>query len=234
MIYPVDMNESILYHPRLISTADDHMPQTRTLLVDDHLLARAGIRALLESLPGYSVIGECADGIEAVSMAKTLSPDLILLDLMMPGLSGIEVARHIRSFNHDTKILMLSVVDRQESAEKALDAGVNGYLAKDFIFQELADALASVRERGHYISPRLQPSPAGSDGADKPTAPALTARQLEILKRVASGMTTKTIARDLGISPKTVEFHRSQLMQRVGLRDVAGLTRYALQHALLD
>lgn len=234
MIYPVDMNDSILYHPRLISTADDHMPQTRTLLVDDHLLARAGIRALLESLPGYSVVGECADGMEAVSMAKALSPDLILLDLMMPGLSGIEVAQHIRSFNPDTKILMLSVVDRQDSAEKALDAGANGYLAKDFIFQELADALASVREHGRYVSPRLQPSPAASETADKASAPALTTRQLEILKRVASGMTTKTIARDLGISPKTVEFHRSQLMQRVGLRDVAGLTRYALQHALLD
>lgn len=234
MIYPVDMNDSILYHPRLISIADDHMPDTRTLLVDDHLLARAGIRALLESLPGYNVIGECADGTEAVSMARALAPDLILLDLMMPGLSGIEVARHIRSFNPDTKILMLSVVDRQESANKALEAGANGYLAKDFIFDELAEALATVREEGHYVSPRLQPSPADHEPQEKPSTPGLTVRQLEILKRVASGMTTKTIARELGISPKTVEFHRSQLMQRVGLRDVAGLTRYALQHALLD
>lgn len=208
------------------------MPNTRTLLVDDHLLARAGVRALIESLPNYDVVAECADGQTAIDAVRQHKPDLVLLDLMMPDISGIEVMQNIRQFDTSARILVLSVVDRREVVDQALAAGANGYLLKDFILSELKDALQTVAEDGCFISPRLPLEEKRE--ADEADQIQLTARQLEILKFVASGLTTKGIAKELGISPKTVEFHRSQLMERIGVRDVAGLTRYALQRGLLE
>ncbi|MDD3483449.1 response regulator transcription factor [Azovibrio restrictus] len=204
------------------------------LLADDQLLVRAGIRALLESQPGHQVVAECENGMEAVAAIETLKPSVAVLDIAMPGMSGIEVAQRVRNFDADVKILVLSGIERQEVVEQALAAGVNGYMLKDFAMAELQLALETVLRHGRFLSPKLQErlisrmlegGPAG--------AVSLTTRQTEILRLVASGKTTKEIARELDISPKTVEFHRAQLMEKLGVHDVTGLTRYAMQNGLV-
>lgn len=205
------------------------------VLADDQLLIRAGIRALVETLPGYAIKAECADGHQAVAETRRLQPDVVLLDIAMPGPSGIEVARAIRQFDQETRILVLSSIDRQEVVEQALAAGVNGYLLKDFILAELQQALVTVLSGGRFLSPKIMGLALLHDDPDSQSnrIAQLTARQTEILRHVASGRTTKEIARDLGISPKTVEFHRSRLMERIGVHDVTGLTRFALNSGIV-
>ncbi|WP_298397442.1 response regulator transcription factor [uncultured Azonexus sp.] len=207
------------------------MNTVRIVLVDDHLLVRAGIRALLESLPGYQVLAECADGRQAIAEIERSSPDVVLLDIAMPGLSGIEVARLVRRSNPQVRILILSSIDRRDVVDQAFDAGANGYLLKDFILDELQQALLAVMEQRPFLSSKISEQH-GTDSASP--CDGLTARQTEILRLVANGHTTKEIARDLGISPKTVEFHRARLMQRIGVHDVTGLTRFAVQNGLLN
>lgn len=206
------------------------MKMIRLVLADDQLLIRAGIRALVETLPGYRIDAECADGHEAIAAIRRFQPEVVLLDIAMPGPSGIEVARTIRQFDRETKILVLSSIDRPEIVGQALLAGVNGYLLKDFVLGELRAALDTVLVGERYLSPRIMGASSGANG--DPSAGSntlLTLRQTEILRLVASGLTTKEIARELGISPKTVEFHRSRLMERIGVHDVTGLTRFAFQ-----
>ncbi len=210
------------------------MKTTRIVLADDQLLIRAGIRALVETLPGYLIEAECADGHQAIAAIRRLQPDVVLLDIAMPGPSGIEVAKAIRQFDQETRILVLSSIDRQEIVEQALAAGVNGYLLKDFILTELQQALSKVLSGESFLSPKIMGMALQANheyGSGRLAQ--LTARQTEILRHVASGRTTKEIARDLGISPKTVEFHRSRLMERIGVHDVTGLTRFALQTGIV-
>lgn len=210
------------------------MKKTRIVLADDQLLIRAGIRALFETLPDHELLEECSDGFQAVSAVRKHEPDVILLDIAMPGLSGIEVARSIRQFNTNLRILMLSSIDRPEIIEQAMSAGANGYLLKDFVLGELLDALKTVVHGDIYLSPRIRGFSPTSNGETSNNGGAqLTSRQREVLRLVASGKTTKEIARDLGISPKTVEFHRGRLMERIGAHDVTGLTRFALQYGVL-
>ena len=206
----------------------------RIILADDQLLIRAGIRALLDSLPQCELVAECSDGHQAIAAARQHKPDVILLDIAMPGLTGIEVARAVRLFDKATRILMLSSIDRRETIEEAMQAGADGYLLKDFVLAELLAALDAVCSGLCYLSPRIQQlhlEPAASGNPAGKTL--LTARQLEVLRMVASGKTTKEIARLLCISPKTVEFHRGRLMERIGAHDVTGLTRFALQNGVL-
>jgi DNA-binding NarL/FixJ family response regulator len=205
------------------------MKTVRIVLADDQLLIRAGIRALVETLPGYQIEAECADGHEAIEAIRRYQPDVVLLDIAMPGPSGIEVARTIRRSDPDTRILVLSSIDRPEIVEQALDAGVNGYLLKDFVLGELKQALETVLSDQSFLSPKIQDMPLRLGLGSNAAGSSLTPRQTEILRLVASGRTTKEIARTLGISPKTVEFHRGRLMERIGVRDVTGLTRFALQ-----
>lgn len=206
----------------------------RIILADDQLLIRAGIHALLDSLPECELVAECSDGHQAIAAVLQHKPDVILLDIAMPGPTGIEVARAIRLVNQETRILMLSSIDRRETIEEAMQAGADGYLLKDFVLAELLAALAAVRNGQRYLSPRIEQlrlEPTASGNAASKTL--LTARQLEVLRMVASGKTTKEIARLLCISPKTVEFHRGRLMERIGAHDVTGLTRFALQNGVL-
>jgi DNA-binding NarL/FixJ family response regulator len=210
------------------------MKTTRIVLADDQLLIRAGIRAIIETLPGYLIEAECADGHETIAAIRKLQPDVVLLDIAMPGPSGIEVARAIRQFNQGTRILVLSSIDRQEIVEQALAAGVNGYLLKDFVLAELIQALVMVLDGGTFLSPKLKAMSLRSETeCDSGRGTRLTTRQTEILRHVASGRTTKEIARELGISPKTVEFHRSRLMEKIGVHDVTGLTRFALHTGIV-
>lgn len=210
------------------------MKTTRIVLADDQLLIRVGIRAIVDTLPGYQIVAECADGHETIAAIRQLQPDVVLLDIAMPGPTGIEVARTIRQLDSHTRILVLSSIDRQEVVEQALAAGVNSYLLKDFVLEELVQALAMTLDGKSFLSPKLRAMSLLSDTESEPGRSArLTTRQTEILRHVASGRTTKEIARELGISPKTVEFHRSRLMERIGVRDVTGLTRFALQTGIV-
>ena len=197
------------------------------------MLVRAGIRALLESLPGYAVVAECASGAEVPAAIAAKQPDVLLLDIAMPGPSGIEVAKMLRSHDGELRILVLSSIERREIVERALNAGVNGYLLKDFLLDELQLALTTVLAGRPFLSPKIRDLIKLPGGNENDRGERLTTRQIEILRLVAGGSTTKEIARQLEISPKTVEFHRARLMQRIGVHDVTGLTRFAVQNGLI-
>ena len=220
------------YHPDIPRQLfHHHMKKTRIILADDQLLVREGMRALLDTLPRYEVIADCADGGAAVEAACRLRPDVAVLDIDMPVISGIEATKQIHAANPGIEILILSAIDRREIIEQALNAGASGYLHKDFILDELRFALDAVLAGNRYLSPRIQDRLI--DAGNGAISSALTPRQTEILRLVASGRTTKEVARELGISPKTVEFHRAQIMNRIGAHDVTALTRYAMQRGLI-
>lgn len=210
------------------------MKKIRIVLADDQLLVRAGIRALLEAMPDCRIDAECADGLQAVAEIRRLKPDIALLDIAMPGLNGIEVSQAIRQFDRQIRILILSSIDRQEIVDQALATGIDGYLLKDFVLDELRQALDAVIAGQPFLSPKIRElldQPCLERGAGNTAG--LTARQTQVLRLVASGLTTKEIARNLGISPKTVEFHRARLMERLAVHDVTALTRYAVQSGVV-
>jgi DNA-binding NarL/FixJ family response regulator len=210
----------------------------RVLLADDHTLVRAGIRTLVEGLPGVSVVAETGDGREAVELCERLRPDVVLLDVTMPGLNGLEAAPRIAKAAPATRILVLSMHASEGYVAQALRAGVHGYLIKDAAATELEVALRSVMRGEPYMSPAISRHVVDGflRGAGQPASPLtlLTARQREILQLVAEGRSTKEIAADLGLSVKTVETHRAQLMERLEIRDVAGLVRLAIREGLVS
>ena len=213
------------------------MTACRVLLVDDHALVRAGIRALLESLPRVEVVGETGDGLEAVQLARELAPDAILLDITLPGLNGLEVAARVARLGAGTRVLMLSMHASPEYAARAFAAGAAGYLNKDSAFDELAAALEAIGAGRRYLCRAIDEvqvaelerlAATGSSGLDR-----LTPRQRQILQLVAEGLGTRQIAERLFLSVKTVETHRAQIMQRLDIYDVPGLVRFAIRHGLL-
>ena len=209
----------------------------RILLADDHALVRAGIRALLESLPGVAVVGETGDGLEAVEFVRRDPPDAILLDITLPGLNGLEVAASIARLDVPTRVLMLSMHASPEYAARALAAGAAGYLNKDSAFDELAAALDAICSGRRYLcraldADRVQQLEENS-GDDQSGMTQLTPRQRQILQLIAESYGTRRIAERLFISVKTVETHRGQIMERLDIHDVPGLVRFAIRHGLL-
>ena len=209
----------------------------RILLADDHALVRAGIRALLESLPGIEVVGETGDGLEAVEHVRRDPPDAILLDITLPGMNGLEAAARIARLDVPTRVLMLSMHASAEYAARALAAGAAGYLNKDSAFDELATALEEILAGRRYLCCAIDAdlvqqferrASAGESELD-----ALTPRQRQILQLVAEGLGTRQIAERLYLSVKTVETHRIQMMQRLGIFDVPGLVRFAIRNGLV-
>lgn len=207
----------------------------RVLLAEDHALVRAGFRALLQSLPGVLVVAEAGDGHEALRLIEDERPDVVLLDITMPRLSGIEVvARAAKQFPR-MRIIMLSMHASEEYVWEALQAGAFGYLVKDANTAELKLAIEAVARGEPYLSPAVSKYVVAGyvRRGEAAQHEQLTPRQREILQLIAEGHTTQAIARMLNISAKTVETHRSQLMQRLGLHDVTGLVRFAIRHGLL-
>jgi DNA-binding NarL/FixJ family response regulator len=213
------------------------MPVRRILLVDDHALVRAGIRALLETLPRIEIVGETGDGVEAVRLARELAPDAILLDITLPGLNGLEVASRVAKIGAGTQILVLSMHTSPEYAARAFAAGASAYLNKDSAFDELATALEAIGAGRRYLCRAIDADQVaeferraanGSAGLD-----GLTPRQRQILQLVAEGLGTRQIAEQLFVSVKTVETHRAHIMQRLDIHDVPGLVRFAIRHGLL-
>ncbi|MEW6207427.1 MAG: response regulator transcription factor [Acidobacteriota bacterium] len=213
------------------------MKPIRVLLADDHTLVRAGLRTLIQTLVGMEVVGETGDGQEVLSMVEKHRPNVILMDIAMPGLNGIEVASRVTKDHTDVKVIILSMHATEEYVLQAMRAGAKGYLLKDSATVELELALRAVMKGETFLSPSVSRhvvegyvrGKAGEEGSLE----MLTPRQREILQLIAEGNTTKEIAVKLNLSVKTVETHRTQLMDRLSIHDVAGLVRYAIRVGLV-
>ena len=210
----------------------------RVILADDHTLVRAGIRALLEKLPGVEVVAEAGDGREVLNLIKLHRPDVVLMDITMPGLSGLEVAERLNKQLPKVRIIMLSMHHNEEYVWRALKAGATGYLLKKAATAELATALQRVTQGEIYLSKEISdglPKNFALDGIANRKSPLeqLSGRQREILQLIAEGQNTKGIADLLKVSPKTIEYHRIKLMDCLNVHDVAGLVRFALRVGLI-
>ncbi|TAK06659.1 MAG: response regulator transcription factor [Candidatus Manganitrophaceae bacterium] len=213
------------------------MNPIRVLLVDDHKLVCAGMRLLLEGMEGVQVVGEAHDGREALALIKTHHPDLVLMDIAMKGLNGLEATVHVKREFPETQVVILSMYSSEEHVLQGLRAGAAGYLLKDSATQELEDAVRTVMRGETYLSPPVSKQVIGDyvhrvSLGQKSTDP-LTLRQREILQLIAEGYSTKEIAHRLDLSVKTVETHRAQIMKRLGIYDIAGLVRCAIRMGLV-
>ena len=208
----------------------------RVLVADDHAIVRTGIRHVLESEPGFAVVGEAATGTEAIELARTLQPDVAVLDISMPGKSGLQVTQELRRLAPDTRVLILSMHDNTEYVLESVRAGAHGYILKDTAANELRTAIHAVRGGESYFSPpiarRLSAVVRGTTEKEDLLGQ-LTGRERQVLVGVAQGRTNREIAVELGISHRTVETHRESLMKKLGIRTVAGLTRVALEAGLI-
>jgi len=210
----------------------------RLILADDHTLVRAGIRALLEKLPQVQVIGEADDGREVLELTKLHRPDVVLMDISMPGLNGLEATARIVKDFRGVRVIILSMHENEEYYWRALKSGAAGYLLKKAASAELETALRQVMRGEVYLSREISskllkkfPPHAGLERMSP--LEQLTARQREILQLIAEGQNTKGIARLLHLSPKTIEYHRMKLMNALNLHDIPGLVRFALRMGLI-
>jgi DNA-binding NarL/FixJ family response regulator len=215
------------------------MSALRVILADDHTLVRAGIRALVEATEGAVIVAEADNGRDAVALAKSLRPDLVIMDISMKELNGIEATMQIRAGDAQARVLILSMHATEDFVRRALKAGASGYLVKDSAPLELRMAIDAIRRGEVFVSSRVsQHLVAGlADGrprGDGSALEALTPRQREILQLIAEGKSTKEIAFALSVSIKTIETHRAALMERLGIHDVAGLVLFAVRHKLVS
>jgi DNA-binding NarL/FixJ family response regulator len=211
----------------------------RVLLADDHTLVRAGIRALLERIPGVEVAGEASDGRELLDLIKAQPPDAVLMDISMPGLNGLQALERITRDFTPMRVIILSMHPNDEYVWQALKSGAAGYLLKRAATAELPAALNTVMGGGIYLSREiaarfLKKFPLEKIARSTSPLEQLTSRQREILQLLAEGQTTKAIALILKISEKTVEFHRVKLMARLNIFDIPGLVRFALRNGLVS
>ena len=205
-------------------------PAVRVLVADDQVLVRAGVAALLAEMPGFACVGSAENGAQCLAACAVLAPDILLLDLQMPDADGLTVAQTLRQQQPALRVVILTSHASASHARQALAQGVAGFVSKDFVLEELAQALRSVAAGRPYISPEVALAAVQAPVA---TADPLTARQRDVLRALARGLGNKQIARELGVSVKTVEYHRSELIQRLDLHDVASLTRYAVTQGLV-
>lgn len=209
----------------------------RALLVDDHAMFRSGLSVLLQDIPGTIVVGEASDGAQAIELATSTQPDLVFTDIAMPVLNGIQATAKIKAACPRTRVIVLSMHLSEDHIRRALIAGADGYMVKDAAPSELGLAVRAMMVGQRYLSP------AAASVLIQQALPVLkqedplrglTERQTDVLRMVAEGNSTKDIARILRRSPKTIEIHRTQLMQRLDIHDIAGLTRFAVRVGLVD
>lgn len=207
----------------------------RLLLADDHPFVREGIRSFLADVPDIEIVGEAATGEEAVEMTASLRPDILLLDINLPGISGIEALRLIKSKVPGTKVLVLSVHNNKEYVIQGAKAGAQGYLLKDAPPEELLQALRAIQNGQRYYSASLAGSLASYfERASKPQGePVLSPREIEVLTLIAQGKTIKEMAEALQVTPSTAQTYRGRMMEKLRIHTVAGLTKYALQKKLI-
>ncbi len=215
------------------------MKSLRILVADDHGLVRRGVRAVLHSRRGWRVVGEAANGREAVQKAKELKPDVAVVDIGMPELDGVEVARQIRETVPDTKVLVLSMHESDGMVRRALEAGALGYLLKSDLTECLAKAVEAVAKGKRFLTPKV--SEIVLDGflgtrsrhrQGERAGARVTPREVEIIRLLAQGKSNKEIATELGIAVRTVETHRSKIMLKLGLHSLAEIIHYAMRHGI--
>ena len=209
----------------------------RILIADDHKILREGLRSLLEKQSEFAIVAEAQDGLSAISAAKKHKPDVAILDIGMPDLNGIEVTRKIRSEMAETKVIALSMHADRRFVMGILEAGANGYLLKDSAFAELILAVKAVAKGKMYSSPSIAETVVKNsleklDHREEGSSVMLSGREREVLQMIAEGKSTKEIALKLFVSTKTVETHRKQIMDKLNIRTVAGLTKYAIREGL--
>lgn len=226
-----------------VTVPDSPHPSRRkisVLLVDDHPVVRQGLNALLKMEPDIEVVGEAANGRMAVALVANSTPDVVVMDVSMPLLNGVEATRQIGKSAPSVKVLALSSYGDEEFIERLLQAGASGYLTKDSAASDLVSAIRVVHGGGTFFATSISTLPGsqfrellGCKGLKKP-GPGLTSRQVEVLQLIAEGFPNKQIASELGLSAKTVEKHRQHLMRNLGVHDIAGLTRYAVTQGLVE
>ena len=213
--------------------------KARILLADDHMIIRQGLCSLIGRENGMEVVAEADDGRQAVGLAREFKPDVIVMDISMPNLNGIEAARQILSENPATKVIALSMHADGEFITRMLEAGASGYLLKDCAFEELITAIRTVLAGRNFLSPSIAHTVAGGP-ARAPASSAgaalssLTPREREVLQLITEGKSTKQAASDLDVSVKTVETHRHNIMEKLGIHTVAELTKFAIRQGLTE
>lgn len=205
----------------------------RVLLADDHAIVREGLRVVLSTEDDIEVVAEESDGEKALEAIRRLKPDVAVLDIRMPGLTGIEVARKLNEDGALTSVVLLSMHKEESFVQAAMDAGVGGYVVKEDAARELIDAVRAVGRGDVYLSPRIAGSVVQAlRRGPPPKAPHLTPRERDVVRLLAEGLTSKEIAARLDLSPKTVDGHRAAIMDKLAIRSVAGLVKYAIRNHL--
>jgi two-component system, NarL family, response regulator NreC len=214
-------------------------PSVKTALIaDDHRIMREGLRSLLEKSGQFECIAEADDGYQAVKLAKELHPNIVIMDIAMPNLNGIEATRQIKMEMPEIEVIVLSMHATKNYVAQVLQAGASAYLLKDSAFEELSTALLAISRGGMYLSPAIAKTAAiaslkgGSSSGGGGLTENLTKRELQVLQLIAEGRSTKDIAARLSLSVKTVETHRKQIMDKLEIRSIAGLTKYCIREGL--
>jgi DNA-binding NarL/FixJ family response regulator len=217
------------------------MKKITVLLAEDHMIVREGFRSMLELEDDIEVVGEAQDGRQAVALAGKLRPNVVLMDIAMPLLNGLEATRQVRKALPATKVLMLSAHNDDAYVQSATDSGAVGFLLKQTSAHEVCRAIREVHKGRTFFSAsvsrrrdRLHPPAVGRAGAPGQKASELTSREMEVLQLIAEGKANKETAEELGISIKTVEKHRENLMSKLDIHDTAGLTRYAISAGIIE
>ena len=215
------------------------MAKIRVLLTDDHTLFRQGIRTLLAAEPDIEVVGEAASASEAVTMARALRPDVVLMDVGMPGLSSFEATRQIRKNCPETQVVFLTMYDDDDYLAECMEAGASGYLLKDCPAEQLIDAIGEVHRGGSYLSPRMLAHLVDDfrsrmrSQTVMPRFHTLTRRETEVMKFLAEGNSVKEVAKALSLSVKTIEAHKFNLMRKLDIHNKAQLVQYAIQKKII-
>ena len=210
----------------------------RVLIAEDHRMMREGLRSLLEEKLGYECVAEASDGYEAVKKAREFHPDIVVMDIVLPNLNGIDATRQIKSQQPEIEVVVLSMHATRNYILQVLQAGASAYLLKDSALEDLAAALGSVSKGGMYLSPAITTAAAlkneatGLSMKNVADVQRLTRRELQVLQLIADGKSTKEIAATLEVSVKTIETHRKQIMDKLGIRTTAGLTKYCIREGL--
>jgi len=206
----------------------------KILLADDHKLVRAGVSMMIQDIEGFEIIAEASNGLQALEMSRDLTPDLVIMDIHMPEMSGLEAIAQIHNEMPDIKILMLSMHANEEHVARAMSLGAMGYLLKDATPDELELAVKSVIAGNVWLSSAVSSMALTPSKDYSPEEIEFTDRQLEVLRRMAEGQTTKEIAYDMDLSVKTIETYRSQIMKKLDLKDLPSLVRYAIKRGIIS
>jgi DNA-binding NarL/FixJ family response regulator len=209
----------------------------KILIVDDHGIVREGLKSLIEQQPEMEVVGEAENGQTAIQLAKELSPDVVIMDVSMPNLNGVEATKYLLQQKPDVKVIILSMHMDKHIVTESLKAGASCYVLKSYLFDELLNALEAVKKNGYYLSPRITGVVIENYRTEQQVSTSresssLTTRERQILQLIAEGKTTKEVARILHISPKTADANRRQIMNKLEIFNIADLTKYAIREGL--